>query len=77
MNHCKETLNLIKISVRAEVAIPNGVATEAEITEWLRFHLLQDTAISSNNRLSGLELSSAVQRMEWDTVRAISVDVRR
>jgi len=62
--------NVILASVTLNVLIPNGRASEQEITDWLRFHLSQSGMLRNDNPLSDQEPEVVASSLRWDVVRA-------
>lgn len=62
--------NVILASVTLNVLIPNGRASEQEISDWLRFHLSQSGMLRNDNPLSDQEPEVVASSIRWDVVRA-------
>lgn len=62
--------NVILARVTMDVLIPNGKATEQEITDWLRFYLARSGMLNNSNPLADEEPEAMPGSIKWDTVRA-------
>jgi hypothetical protein len=61
---------VILARVSLSVIIPNGAATEQQISDWLRFHLSQSGMLRNDNPLSDQEPEVVASSIRWDVVRA-------
>lgn len=61
---------VILCRVTLDVAIPNGKASEREITDWLRFYLGQNGMLSNANPLADREPAVVPGSLKWDVVKA-------
>lgn len=61
---------VILARVTLDVAIPNGVASEQEITDWLRFYLGQSGCLTRANPLADQEPTIISGSLQWDVVKA-------
>lgn len=61
---------VILARVTLDVVIPNGCATEQEITDWLRFNLSLSGSLALSNPLSESEPDVVPGSVKWDVVRA-------
>lgn len=61
---------VILARVTLDVAIPNGKASELEITDWLRFYLGQNGMLSRSNPLADQEPTVVPGSLQWDVVKA-------
>lgn len=61
---------VILARVTLDVVIPNGQATEKEITDWLRFYLGSSGSLANANPLSDQEPEALPGSLKWDVVRA-------
>ncbi|ARU30877.1 hypothetical protein CAP31_03755 [Sulfuriferula sp. AH1] len=64
------TNNVIIVRVTFGVVIPNGQATEKEITDWLRFYLDGSGSLSNANPFADQEPEGVPGMFKWDVVCA-------
>lgn len=66
----KQGDRVILARVTLNVIIPNGRATEQQISDWLRFHLSQSGMLLNSNPLSDQEPEVIPSSIRWDVERA-------
>ena len=65
-----DTLGMTRIRVVYDCQIPNGIASEKDVTEWLAFHH-KVGGISNNNPLDEVEPTPIPGALGWGTVGAV------
>lgn len=66
----KQGDRVILARVTLNVIIPNGRATEQQISDWLRFHLSQSGMLRNTNPLIDQEPEVIASSITWDIERA-------
>lgn len=62
--------NVILARVSVDVVVPNGKATEQEITDWLRFYIGHSGFLRNSNPLVDEEPEVLSHTIKWDVVQA-------
>lgn len=61
---------IIVLNVNLKVLIPNGKASEKEVTEWIQFHFGEEKTINPKNSLVNLDPHIVKGDVDWKPVKA-------
>jgi len=69
----KQGDRVILARVSMDVIIPNGAATEQQVTEWLRFYLSHSGMLHNSNPLFDHEPEVIASSVSWDVMRIVEI----
>lgn len=61
---------VIHARVTLDILIPNGVASEQEISDWLTFYLTNSGMLKNANPLADIEPEALPGSVKWEVIRA-------